>query len=172
MSARYMTSGVNLVVQSYCTISENEERNKFHFSSRIARVNLSKVDTIFMYLNPNKCLSMWFGTHIVWLSFSLQGTEIDIVDKMTLFGVSIDNSLTFNSHVKVSSMLQIFKRYKRLIPIHVKTSLYLANCLLHLAYGSIVWKLCGKRNADKLERRNESILRFVFNDFNSSYDKL
>ena len=33
-------------------------------------------------------------------------------------------------------------------------------------------EFCGKRNADKTEKLNEPILRFVFNDFKSSYDKL
>ena len=43
---------------------------------------------------------MWLGTHTVCLSFSLQDTEIDLVDKMRLLGVSFDNSLTFNTHIK------------------------------------------------------------------------
>ena len=41
-----------------------------------------------------------------------------------------------------------------------------------LAYCSIVWIHCGKQNADKLERLNESILRFVLSDHDSSYEKL
>lgn len=52
-----------------------------------------------MPTNPNNCLSMSLGTHIECLSFSLQGTDIDIVDKMRLLGVSIDNSLTLNTHI-------------------------------------------------------------------------
>lgn len=49
---------------------------------------------------------------------------------------------------------------------------YMTCFLPHLAYRPIVWIHCGNRNADKLESLNESILRFVFSDHNSSYEKL
>ena len=96
---------------------------------------------------------------------------------MQLLGVSIDKDLTFNVHVKetvrkVSRKLQVLKRYKHLIPTHTKKRLYLAYFLPHLIYYSTVWFHCGKWNAYIIERLNESILRFVFNDFNNSYEKL
>lgn len=68
--------------------------------------------------------------------------------------------------------LQVLKRYKHFIPIHAKKRLYLAYFLPHLTYCSTVWFHCGKRNADIIEKLNESILPFVFNDFNNSYEKL
>ena len=56
--------------------------------------------------------------------------------------------------------------------MHVKKRLYLAYFLPHLTYCSTVWLPCGKRNADVIENLNQSILCFVFNDFNNSYEKL
>ena len=50
--------------------------------------------------------------------------------------------------------------------------LCLAYFLPHLTYCSTVWFHCGKRSADIIEKLNESIHRFVFNDFNDSYEKL
>jgi len=84
---------------------------------------------------------------------------------MQLLGVSIDRDINFNVHVKetirkVSCTLQVLKHYKHFIPIYAKKRLYLAYFLPYFPY-------CGKRNADKIEK-----LRFVFNDFNSSYEKL
>ena len=78
---------------------------------------------------------MWLGTHTECLSFSLQGIEIDIVDKMRLFGVIIDNS--FNTHAKeivrkVSSILQIMIRCKRLIPTYAKKILYIWLIFFHI----------------------------------------
>ena len=61
---------------------------------------------------------------------------------------------------------------KHFIPTHAKRKLYLAYFLPHLTYCSTIWFHCGKRNADIIEKLNESILRFVFNDFNNSYEKL
>ena len=126
-----------------------------------------------MKTNPSKCRSMWFGTDTNDLSVSLNGTVIDIANTMQHLGVSIDKDLNFNFHVKetvrkVSRKLQVLKRYKHLIPTHAKKRLYLAYFLPHLTYCSTVWLHCGKRNADIIEKLDESILRFVFNDFNNS----
>ena len=52
--------------------------------------------------------------------------------------------------------------------MHAKKRLYLDYFLLHLTYCSTVWLHCGKRNADVIENLNQSILCFVFNDFNNS----
>lgn len=43
---------------------------------------------------------------------------------------------------------------------------------VYLTYCSTVCFHCGKRNIDIIEKLNASILRFVFNDFNNSYEKL
>ena len=72
---------------------------------------------------------------------------------------------------KVSRKLQVLKRYKHFIPTHAKKKLYMAYFLPHnLLFHS--WFHCGKRNADIIEKLNESILRFVYNDFNNSCEKL
>ena len=93
------------------------------------------------------------------------------------FCVSIDKNLNFNIHIKetvgkVSRKLQVLKRYKHLIRTHTKKRLCLAYFLPHLIYYSTVWFHCGEWNADIIEKLIESILRFVFNDFNNSYEKL
>ena len=120
---------------------------------------------------------MWFGTNANDLSVSLNGIVIDTANTMQLLGVSIDRDLNFNVHVKetvrkVSRKLQVLKRYKHFITTYAKKRLYLAYFLSHLTYCSTVWFHYGKRNADIIEKLNESILRFVFNDFNNSYEKL
>ena len=130
-----------------------------------------------MTTNPSKRLSMWFGTNANDLSVSLTGIVIDTANTMQLLGVSIDRDLNFNVHVKetvrkVSRKLQVLKRYKHFIPTYAKKRLYLAYFLSHLTYCSTVWFHYGKRNADIIEKLNGSILRFVFNDFNNSYEKL
>ena len=37
-------------------------------------------------------------------------------------------------------------------------------------YCPLVWHFCGKTNTSKIEKLQERALRFVFNDFTSSYD--
>ena len=46
-----------------------------------------------------------------------------------------------------------------------------ARSLAHFHYGSLTWHFRGARNRDKLELLNKHILRFIFNDANSSFDK-
>ena len=47
-----------------------------------------------------------------------------------------------------------------------------ARSLAHFHYGSLTWHFRGERNRDKLEFLNKRILRFIFNDANSSHDEL
>ena len=39
-------------------------------------------------------------------------------------------------------------------------------------YCPLVWHFCGKRNTSKIEKLQERALRFVFNDFTSSYENM
>ena len=57
-----------------------------------------------MTTNPNKCLSMWFGTDTDDLCL-LNGIVTFIAITMLLLGVSIDKDLNFNVHVKETSSL-------------------------------------------------------------------
>ena len=64
-----------------------------------------------MTTNPNKCLSMWFGTDTDDLSVSLNGIVTFIAITMLLLGVSIDKDLNFNVHVKDQfSVAKIFEK--------------------------------------------------------------
>ena len=73
---------------------------------------------------------------------------------------------------KLVKKLQALKRRKCVISTHAKKRIYMAYFVPRLTRCLIVWIHCRKRNADKLEKLNESILRFVFNDHNSSSEKL
>ena len=94
-----------------------------------------------------------------------------------IMGVTIDSDLNFDEHVSelihnVSKQLQVLKFHKRLISTCAKKSLYDAFLLFCLSYCPITWHYCGKQNSDKLEWINKSCLRFIFNEYHSSYDKL
>ena len=131
-----------------------------------------------MGLNVDKCLSMWVGSNSEDLPLQLGNRNLQLRSSMKLLGITIDNALNFHEPVsklvrKVSNQLQVLKRHKRLLPTGAKKRLYEAFILSHLLnYCSIVWNHCGKKNADKLEKINERCLRFVFNDFHSTYDEL
>ena len=111
------------------------------------------------------------------LPLQLRNRNLQLSSSMKLLGITIDNALTFHEHVsglvrKVSNQLQVLKRHKRLIPTGAKKRLYVSFILPHLNYCSVIWLHCGKKNVDKLEKIIERCLRFVFNDFHSTYDEL
>ena len=62
-----------------------------------------------------------------------------------------------------------FHKFPACIRLH---DAFLFSCLSYLSYCPIVWHYCDKRNSDKLEWINESCLRFIFDEYHSSYDKL
>ena len=130
-----------------------------------------------MCLNVSKCHIMWFGEDACNLLLYLDGKSIEICHSMKLLGGTIHSDLNFHEHVSelirnVSKQLQVLKRHKHLISTCAKKRLYDAFLLSCLSYCPIIWHYCGKRNSDKLEWINESCLRFICNEYHSSYDKL
>jgi hypothetical protein len=124
----------------------------------------------------NACIAMWLGNTRDNPSYLLDSQEISTVDEIKFLGVTIDKELNFNDHVtsivrKVSNQLQVIKRHKRLIDTNSKVKLYNAYFLPQLNYCSIVWNFRGQRNSVKLDKLNERSLRFVYNDFNSTYEQ-
>ena len=111
------------------------------------------------------------------LEISINNKQVPNESKLTLLGVEVDNKLNFNEQAtkickKVSKQLGVMSRIKKILPTNTKKTLYRAFILPHFLYCSEVWRHCGKRNQDKLEKLNERALRFVFKDNNSTYDKL
>ena len=66
------------------------------------------------------------------LSMSIQGSEIESTEKLSLLGVTIDNKLNFNHHInnvckKASQRIGVLMRLKILIPTeakHIKLQFY------------------------------------------------
>ena len=63
-------------------------------------------------------------------------------------------------------------RFRKLISNATFVKPFTAFILPHFHYRSSLWHFCGAGNADKIETLNKRILRFVLNDFNSTYDNL
>ncbi len=59
-----------------------------------------------------------------------------------------------------------------IIGMEVKLSIYRAFIKSNFNYCTVVWMLCGQGNVKKMENIQLKALRFVFNDFTSSYAEL
>ena len=103
--------------------------------------------------------------------------SIPIANEMKLLALTLDNKLKFDSHVatisrKVGGQVNALNRLKNILPCRTKETLYRAFILLHFTYCSQIWHHYGARNTRKIERVNERALRYVYQDRETSYEKL
>ncbi len=63
-------------------------------------------------------------------------------------------------------------RLSTIVRMEIKLSIYQAFILSNFNYCQAVWMLCGQGNVKKMENIQFKALRFVFNDFTSSYAEL
>ena len=64
------------------------------------------------------------------------------------------------------------RRFTKLISKATSVKLCKAVNLPHFHYCSPVWHFCGARNTEKIEALNKRILRFIVDDFESTYNNL
>ena len=94
-----------------------------------------------------------------------------------LLGVTFDYSLTFDVHIteicrKPGRKLNVLSRLSKSLDIESKLILLHSFVLSHFQYCSVVWHFCSKENMNKIENIQKQALRYVFNDYQSSYSEL
>jgi len=122
-----------------------------------------------MSLGPRNCHK---DLHIV-----INDTVIDQKPEIMLLGVTLDDQLSFSSHVsnvcrKASCQTGVLLRLRNLIPISAKLHIVKFAILPHLTYCQAVWRFCRSSDARKLERIQERALRAVYCDNKSTYEEL
>ena len=98
-------------------------------------------------------------------------------DSIDIFGMTIDNKLSFDNHIsvickKINNQFNVMLRFRKLINKETLLKLYKAFILPHFYFCSSVWHFCGARNTDKVDNLNKRILRFILQDYSSPYDIL
>ena len=98
-------------------------------------------------------------------------------NSIDIFGMTIDNKLSFDNHVsvickKINNQINVMLRFRKLINKETLLKLYKVFILPHFYYCSSVWHFCGAHNADKVDNLNKRILRFILQDYSSPYDIL
>ena len=83
-----------------------------------------------------------------------------------IFGMTIDNKLSFDNHVsvickKINNQFNVMLRFRKLFNKETLLKRYKAFALPHFYYCSSVRHFCGARNADKMDNLNKRILRFI-----------
>ena len=101
------------------SLNKNAEKASKWYEDNMLKGNYSKYKTMAMQNNGE----------ITNLSMSIQGSEIESTEKLSLFGVTIDNKLNFNHHInnvckKASHRIGVLMRLKNLIPTEAKLQFY------------------------------------------------
>ena len=130
-----------------------------------------------MKANPDKYQAIIFGkAYNTPTHFSIHGTDIIPGESVKLLGVHIDERLNFGNQAaaickKASKQVNAMMRLARVMDTSTKLNVYASFILSNFMYCPAVW-LCNKTNLNQLEKVNCRALRFVYDDFNASYDEL
>ena len=137
----------------------------------------SRYSENFLQGNLSKYQAMVISKYIPLLDIVIDSVKIKLTKDLKLLGVVIDRSLLFSEYIsaackKASTRVGVLIRFRKLISIKAKLSIYKVAILLYLTYSGLVCHFCKGSDRRKLERVNERGLRTVFCDWNSSYSEL
>ena len=118
--------------------------------------------------------------------FNVNGTLIQSEKCVKLLGVQIDTKLLFNDHIstickRAAGQLKAMYRLPKVLSIESKLKMYSAFIMSNFIYCNLVWHACGligarniigQTNGFKIERIQERCLRYIYEDFNSSFSIL
>jgi hypothetical protein len=130
--------------------------------------------------NPNKFQFMLFDRmqDSVSEDLTVDGVSIKSVQSVKLLGVTLDCKLNYTEHItnlcrRASKNLNITKRISYLIKGQ-EERLALINAFVHsmFSYCPLIWHFCNITCSKKIEKIHERSLRFVLNDYESSYEYL
>lgn len=100
-------------------------------------------------------------------SLSINGTSIERVKEYKYLGFTIDDCLSFASHIagiksKIFPFLSVLKRTKYLIPDYLLREIYFAHIHSHLVHLISVWGFANEGLLDQLQILQNKAIRFVF----------
>ena len=131
-----------------------------------------------MQANPEKFQGIAIGkkSHDAITSLKLNDTPIVFEDEVKLLGVTIDFQLNFNTHIsnickKASRQLNCLKRLGKFLTRLGRLTVYHSFILSNFNYCPLTWHFCSEINTKKMERIQERALRFIYDDFLTSYEE-
>jgi hypothetical protein len=134
-----------------------------------------------MQANPNKFQVLAVGkkTYEKHPTINIQYFELTCEDSVKLLGIEIDYQLNFDTHIHVSTIcrkasqqLTIIKCLGPYLNRLNKLTIFHTFILSNFNFCPLAWHFCTEKNSKKIEKVQERALRFVYEDYNSSYDNL
>ena len=133
-----------------------------------------------MIVNPDKFKSIILTKNKsddIPTGFSI-GTDIVSIEKsVKLLGIHLDNRLNFNLHINTicksaSNQLNALVRLKKFLSFEQKKVLVNSFILSNFDYCPLVWFISSAKSLNKVENLQKRALRFLQNDYHSSYETL
>ena len=132
-----------------------------------------------MQANPDKFQVLAVGKKIYDKnpSMHIQNSDLSCEKTVKLLGIEIDYELNFDVHVssicrKASQQLNVLKCLGSLLNRLSKLTIFHTFILSNFNFCPLAWHFCTEKNSKKLEKVQERALRFVYEDYNSSYEEL
>ena len=132
-----------------------------------------------MQANPDKFQVLAVGkkTYEKRPTINIQNFELTCKDSVKLLGIEIDYQLNFDTHIsticrKASQQLNIIKRLGPYLNRLNKLTIFHTFIFSNFNFCPLAWHFCTEKNSKKIEKVQERALRFVYEDYNSSYDNL
>ena len=131
-----------------------------------------------MSANPSKFQIMFLGLKRKnKLCLNINGQLITQSEHVKLLGVTIDNSLKFDTHVqsickKANKKLYAFGRLRPYLGSDKSKLLLNAVVLSNFSYCPLIWLFCSKIANNDINRTHKRALRILYRDYESSFEEL
>ncbi|KAL4227059.1 hypothetical protein ACF0H5_015033 [Mactra antiquata] len=129
-----------------------------------------------MEANPDKFQAIAVGkrTSEMHPTFNLGNFNVNCEETVKLLGIGLDYQLNFNTHIstlckKATMQLNILKRLGNKLNLLNRITIFHTFILSNFNFCPLAWHFCSKSNTDKIEKVQERALRFVYDDYTSSY---
>lgn len=127
--------------------------------------------------NPDKFQCITLGKLANQMTFCV-GTEIlSPSTKVKILGITIDDKLLFKEHAsnicqKAARQLNVLKRLHKYLNFESRLAIYRSFIMSNFNYCPLIWHFCGTEHSKLMEKIQERALRFVHQDFTSTYEVL
>ena len=133
-----------------------------------------------MQLNGDKCKLMMISTkpnNVEKCSVNVNRQIIKEEDKVKLLGVTIDNQLKFDDHIKnmckeAGKKINALARIAPYLNEDKRKLLMKTFVLTFFNYCPLVWMYCSRKNNKLINNIHERALRIAYNDFSSNFEQL
>ena len=135
-----------------------------------------------MIVNPSKFRAMIFDKHKgnhANRTTNINQKNIKAVAKVKLLRIEIGDKLNFNHHISnicksASNQLNALIRLRIRIILGFKERKVLVNTsvMSNFSYCSLSWNFSSAQSLNKIENLQERALRFLLNDYGSTYEDL